>query len=178
MRTCPDAGPQDVLHHFDDNFMPNHEVDDEILGLERDYLGKKLINILQHWQFLKTEEDHCGSLTSDRYADTSTEDLLPTCPPALDEFNLNVIVPSSLKETFVAEVEENTSQNIESLGYLYGVVEEGFNKVTTLLFPKQVGSDTHCEGIETTEELEMIRAYVEENGLVQLGWIHSHPLVR
>lgn len=60
---------------------------------------------------------------------------------------------------------------IETCGVLAGVQDQGQVRCTTLIIPKQEGtSDT----VHTTHEEELY-FYCEGQGLIMLGWIHTHP---
>ena len=45
-------------------------------------------------------------------------------------------VPRSLVDTFIALADRNTQSNIETLGFLAGIIEDSAIKVTGLVLPK------------------------------------------
>ena len=45
-------------------------------------------------------------------------------------------VPRSLVDTFIALADRNTESNIETLGFLAGIIEDSVIKVTGLVLPK------------------------------------------
>lgn len=45
-------------------------------------------------------------------------------------------VPRSLVDTFIALADTNTEANIETLGFLAGIIEDAVIKVTAVILPK------------------------------------------
>ena len=82
-----------------------------------------------------------------------------------------VLVPVTLTAKFESLAEPNTSANIETCGFLTGKVDENQLKITHMIIPKQWGTAISCA---TTDEEEMLE-YMEENDLITLGSIHTHP---
>ena len=82
-----------------------------------------------------------------------------------------VIVPVTLMARFQSLAEPNTTTNIETCGFLTGKVDENKYKISHMIIPKQSGTANTCA---TTHEEEMLE-YMEENHLITLGSIHTHP---
>ena len=82
-----------------------------------------------------------------------------------------IIVPVTLMAKFESLAEPNTISDIETCGFLTGKIYENRCKITHLIIPKQWGTANSCA---TTHEEEMFE-YMEENHLVTLGSIHTHP---
>jgi STAM-binding protein len=70
-------------------------------------------------------------------------------------------------------VQQNTLRGLEFAGVLAGVLSEGGAAfaITSLIIPKQKGEANNVEMLNEEELFE----YQEPRGLLQLGWIHTHP---
>lgn len=93
-----------------------------------------------------------------------------------------LIVSVELFDAFAELVRPNTVRDIETCGILAGTLVPMFKLVTDLqknncfivthvIIPKQTGSSDTCA---MTHEDEVF-SYQEENDLLTLGWIHTHP---
>jgi STAM-binding protein len=82
-----------------------------------------------------------------------------------------VIVPVTLMAKFQSLAEPNTAIDTETCGFLTGKVDGNNYKITHMIIPKQSGTANTCA---TTHEEEMLE-YMEENHLITLGSIHTHP---
>lgn len=80
-------------------------------------------------------------------------------------------VPKGLQETFLKLARFNTSNNVETCGILGGKLKNNELYVTSLLIPNQEGTSDTC----TTKDEEAIFEHQDKNGLITLGWIHTHP---
>ena len=80
-------------------------------------------------------------------------------------------IPQDTVSVFLHLAEENTNQNIETLGILAGSIVAPNICVTHLVVPRQKGDSTTCECLDE----ELVVAALQENGVVQVGWIHTHP---
>ncbi|CAH1764090.1 23711_t:CDS:10 [Entrophospora sp. SA101] len=68
-----------------------------------------------------------------------------------------IIMPINIRDKFIQISAPNTAKNLETCG--------------VLLIPKQISTSDSCT---MTNEEELLK-YVERNGLLTLGWIHTHP---
>ena len=53
---------------------------------------------------------------------------------------------------------------------------ESTASVTHLIIPKQETSASWCQMVESPEQNVIIQSYLEEQNLIQVGWVHTHPL--
>eukprot|EP00040_Diaphanoeca_grandis_P026302 m.147159 g.147159 ORF g.147159 m.147159 type:complete len:406 (+) comp30519_c9_seq4:298-1515(+) len=100
--------------------------------------------------------------------------MLPDMP--LEEIELSdklrrVHLPGQLVTTFLQRAQANNDRNVETCGFLAGVLRNGELYTTALLIPKQSGQADSCEPLD---DLDMF-TYMESNNYIQLGWIHTHP---
>ncbi|KAL5110770.1 STAM-binding protein-like A [Taenia crassiceps] len=84
-----------------------------------------------------------------------------------------VLVPQTIAEVFIEAVESNTRANRETCGTLCGHLSPEGDKlvVSHIIICKQTGTADSCT---TTNEEELIN-YLESDGLIVMGWIHTHP---
>ena len=82
-----------------------------------------------------------------------------------------VLIPEDTVGVFLDLAKQNTNQNIETVGILAGNVTSPNIRVTHLVVPRQKGDSTTCECLEE----ELVVATLQENDVVQVGWIHTHP---
>ena len=82
-----------------------------------------------------------------------------------------IILPKSAISQFLTISQENFDVRIETIGILCGKRSKRSLKVTRVLIPEQTGSLTSCEALSADEILK----YQEENELIDIGWIHTHP---
>ena len=80
-------------------------------------------------------------------------------------------IPQDTVGVFLGLAEQNTNQNIETLGILAGNIVPPNICVTHLVVPRQKGDSTTCECLEE----ELVVETLQENEVVQVGWIHTHP---
>ncbi|XP_043938980.1 STAM-binding protein isoform X2 [Protopterus annectens] len=112
----------------------------------------------------------------------------PTGPPAVDRslkprafgsmYNTTTVdglrlvdVPQELCIKFLQLADTNNARGIETCGILCGRLMRNEFTVTHVIIPKQCGGPDHCN-TESEEELFLIQ---DEQNLVTLGWIHTHP---
>ncbi|NXO74863.1 STABP protein, partial [Sitta europaea] len=82
-----------------------------------------------------------------------------------------VIVPRELCPKFLQLADANTVRGVETCGILCGQLMRNEFTVTHVLVPKQLGGPDSC----TTESEEELFVIQDQQGLVTLGWIHTHP---
>ncbi|GAA6059840.1 hypothetical protein JCM10212_003752 [Sporobolomyces blumeae] len=83
-----------------------------------------------------------------------------------------VFLPARLITHFVDSVAKaNTAQGIETCALLLGRLAQNEFTITTLLVPKQEGTPDTCTTTHEEEQFE----FQDSNGLMTLGWIHTHP---
>ncbi|GAA5821698.1 hypothetical protein JCM11251_000980 [Rhodosporidiobolus azoricus] len=83
-----------------------------------------------------------------------------------------LLLPSTLPQFFMDGIaRENTGKGIETCGLLLGRLARNTLTVTHLLVPKQTGTSDTCETRNEEEQLQ----FQEREGLLTLGWIHTHP---
>ena len=92
-------------------------------------------------------------------------------PESDDENKHEVQIPDDTVDVFLGLAAQNTSENIETLGILAGKAPSRNILVTHLIVPRQKGDSVTCECIDE----ELLVATLQRNGLVQVGWIHTHP---
>ena len=85
---------------------------------------------------------------------------------------LPILVSPDLVDQFMHISSNNSMNKIETGGLLGGVLEDSCRfKVTTLLIPKQTGRSDCWEAVDEAR----IQTYFENQGLLLLGCIHTHP---
>jgi proteasome lid subunit RPN8/RPN11 len=82
-----------------------------------------------------------------------------------------LVIPQALIEIFAKVAEENTARNVETCGVLAGTLRGPALHVTAVIVPKQSGTDDTCQ---MTHEEELVEVQ-DRQGLLTLGWIHTHP---
>lgn len=82
-----------------------------------------------------------------------------------------IFVPEELRSSFLDLALPNTRKKLETCGILCGVLNRNAFFVTHLLVPQQESTSDTCS---TTDEEGMF-AFLDENELFTLGWIHTHP---
>lgn len=83
----------------------------------------------------------------------------------------SVTVPTAFMKEFLTIAASNTARNIETCGILGGKLAKNKFVVSHLVIPKQSGTSDSCS-MEGEEELW---EYQDGEGLMTLGWIHTHP---
>ncbi|CAH0702777.1 unnamed protein product [Spodoptera exigua] len=82
-----------------------------------------------------------------------------------------VVVPAGLLARFLRLAASNTARNVETCGILAGILERDQLKITHVIVPKQTGTPDSC----STNNEEEIFHYQDQQNLITLGWIHTHP---
>lgn len=93
-----------------------------------------------------------------------------------------VILPNNVVPAFTKAAESNTfrwlggeNKGIETCALLFGQEVHGQYRITDLIIPKQEGTSTTCE-MTQDGGVELVNFNAGNgNGLVLLGWIHTHP---
>lgn len=88
-----------------------------------------------------------------------------------EETNSPVIVPKSLVNKFLNIAKANTFDNLETCGILAGKLVSKAFIISHLLIPPQKATSDSC----STQDEEKLFLFQEENDLITLGWIHTHP---
>jgi STAM-binding protein len=82
-----------------------------------------------------------------------------------------VIIPTNLTSQFLQAAERNTAVNIETCGILCGKISQNAFTISHVLIPKQKGTSDSCQMLNE----EDICMFQDEQDLMTLGWIHTHP---
>ncbi|XP_051971996.1 STAM-binding protein-like A [Xyrauchen texanus] len=82
-----------------------------------------------------------------------------------------LFVPAELCQKFLKLADANTARAVETCGILCGKLMKNAFTVTHVIVPKQSGGPDYCN-TENEEELFLIQ---DQNDLITLGWIHTHP---
>ncbi|XP_051973183.1 STAM-binding protein-like A [Xyrauchen texanus] len=82
-----------------------------------------------------------------------------------------LFVPAELCQKFLKLADANTARAVETCGILCGKLMKNAFTVTHVIVPKQCGGPDYCD-TENEEELFLIQ---DQNDLITLGWIHTHP---
>ena len=82
----------------------------------------------------------------------------------------NLRISTTLSETFLEAVKDNTDKDIETLAFLAGFDGNNF-VVTDIVVPKQTGTQNTC----TTTDEQVMLDFLNDENLICLGWIHTHP---
>ena len=85
-----------------------------------------------------------------------------------------IYLPKNAVDEFLCYVSTNTDAEKESLGILMGKEIDGINTITTIFLPPQTISTDSCAPLEESHELRV--QYTESSHLIELGWIHTHPI--
>lgn len=83
----------------------------------------------------------------------------------------SVIVPTNTMAKFLQLAARNTATNVETCGILAGRLAQNKLLITHVIVPKQKGTADSC----TTMNEEDIFNYQDQQNLITLGWIHTHP---
>eukprot|EP00736_Rhodelphis_marinus_P003098 Rmarinus@m.26629 len=81
-------------------------------------------------------------------------------------------IPQSIIQKFLHVADRNTRNRIETCGILTGKLRNNILEMLTVIIPEQQGSENQCNTINE----ESLFNYQLENGLITLGWIHTHPV--
>ncbi|THW94283.1 JAB1/MPN domain-containing protein [Aureobasidium pullulans] len=84
-----------------------------------------------------------------------------------------LFLPTALRTSFTTLAQSNTTANLETCGILCGTLISSALFISHLVIPDQTSTSDTCE---TTElgETELFD-YVDNEGLMVCGWIHTHP---
>ncbi|XP_039947584.1 STAM-binding protein [Bactrocera tryoni] len=82
-----------------------------------------------------------------------------------------VIIPENTMDVFLQLAQSNTLKNIETCGILAGHLSQNRLFITHIIIPKQQGTPDSCN---TMNEEEIFDVQDQQN-LITLGWIHTHP---
>lgn len=82
-----------------------------------------------------------------------------------------VVVYREMLADFLKVARSNTSRGIETCGILAGSLSQNTLFITTLIIPKQHGTENTCTMLNE-EELFL---YMDKYNLITIGWIHTHP---
>jgi len=82
-----------------------------------------------------------------------------------------ILLPNTLESLFLSLSEPNTAADIETCGVLCGIFFQDKFTVTHLIIPKQKGTSNSC----ITEDEELLFEIQQQEDLLTLGWIHTHP---
>lgn len=90
------------------------------------------------------------------------------------KFNSNfrkIIIPNDTIDKFLEKAHSNTLQNIETCGIIAGQLAQNKFFISHVIIPKQKGTSDTC----STENENELCQIIDENNLITLGWIHTHP---
>uniref|UniRef100_A0A8C0X9T4 MPN domain-containing protein n=2 Tax=Castor canadensis TaxID=51338 RepID=A0A8C0X9T4_CASCN len=90
--------------------------------------------------------------------------------PTIDGLR-HVVVPGRLCPQFLQLASANTTRGVETCGILCGKLMRNEFTITHVLIPKQSAGADYCN-TENEEELFLIQ---DQQALITLGWIHTHP---
>ncbi|XP_013109470.1 STAM-binding protein [Stomoxys calcitrans] len=82
-----------------------------------------------------------------------------------------VVIPQNTMDVFLQLAKTNTAKNVETCGILAGSLAKNRLHITHIIIPKQQGTPDSC----TTMNEEEIFEIQDEQNLITLGWIHTHP---
>ncbi|KAG9307173.1 hypothetical protein G9A89_017001 [Geosiphon pyriformis] len=82
-----------------------------------------------------------------------------------------ISVPLDIAKKFLRIASPNTKKNLETCGILAGTLSQNSFCITTLIIPKQTATSDTCTATNEEEFCE----FQDENNLLMLGWIHTHP---
>ncbi|XP_075148866.1 STAM-binding protein-like [Haematobia irritans] len=82
-----------------------------------------------------------------------------------------VVIPQNTMDIFLQLAKTNTAKNVETCGILAGCLAKNRLHITHIIIPKQQGTPDSC----TTMNEEEIFEIQDEQNLITLGWIHTHP---
>ncbi|XP_074837728.1 STAM-binding protein [Carettochelys insculpta] len=83
----------------------------------------------------------------------------------------HVVIPKELCHKFLQVADANTARGVETCGILCGKLLRNEFTITHVIVPKQHGGPDYCN-TESEEELFLIQ---DQDSLITLGWIHTHP---
>ena len=80
-------------------------------------------------------------------------------------------MPHDTVTSFLQVAAQNSENNVETLGLLAGWQGEQGAHITHLVVPLQQGDSASCECLGEA----LVAQCFQEHGVIQLGWIHTHP---
>jgi STAM-binding protein len=84
-----------------------------------------------------------------------------------------LFLPTALRTSFVSLASSNTSSNLETCGILCGTLISNALFISHLVIPDQTATSDTCETTDVGET--DLFDYVDTQGLMVCGWIHTHP---
>ncbi|KAI4847696.1 JAB1/MPN domain-containing protein [Aureobasidium sp. EXF-8846] len=84
-----------------------------------------------------------------------------------------LFLPTALRISFVSLASSNTSSNLETCGILCGTLISNALFISHLVIPDQTATSDTCETTDVGET--DLFDYVDTQGLMVCGWIHTHP---
>ncbi|KZV24424.1 AMSH-like ubiquitin thioesterase 2 [Dorcoceras hygrometricum] len=91
--------------------------------------------------------------------------------PAASKHLKDIHMATRLMEDFLDLASDNTSKNLETCGVLGAFLESETFYVTNLTIPKQEATSNSCQTVHEEE----IYSIQNEESLLPIGWIHTHP---
>lgn len=82
-----------------------------------------------------------------------------------------VMVPDDATIKFMQLAEPYTSRNVEFCGILAGRLAQHAFTITHIVIPKQEGTSDSCTALNEEDMFDVM----DNNDLITLGWIHTHP---
>ncbi|XP_005183825.1 STAM-binding protein [Musca domestica] len=82
-----------------------------------------------------------------------------------------VVIPQNTMDIFLQLAKSNTAKNIETCGILAGSLAKNRLHITHIIIPKQHGTPDSCNTMNEEEIFEI----QDDQNLITLGWIHTHP---
>lgn len=106
----------------------------------------------------------------------------PPPPPTIESFGGDMPMeirqedrvykmPSDLELRFKKAAWSNTQREIETCGFLVGMIRGNEIIIDAILIPPQKGTGNTCEALDEVQ----ISTWQIENGRISIGWIHTHP---
>ncbi|KAI5204816.1 JAB1/MPN domain-containing protein [Aureobasidium subglaciale] len=84
-----------------------------------------------------------------------------------------LFLPTALRLSFVSLASPNTTSNLETCGILCGTLISNALFISHLVIPDQTATSDTCETTDVGET--ELFDYVDNEGLMVCGWIHTHP---
>eukprot|EP00057_Strongylocentrotus_purpuratus_P032761 XP_788766.1 PREDICTED: STAM-binding protein-like A [Strongylocentrotus purpuratus] len=83
----------------------------------------------------------------------------------------DLFIPADTMERFLVLASHNTQRNLETCGILAGKLAHDAFTITHIIVPKQTSTSDSCTALNEEEIFDA----VDNNDLITLGWIHTHP---
>ncbi|XP_072165425.1 STAM-binding protein-like A [Diadema setosum] len=83
----------------------------------------------------------------------------------------DLFIPENTMQKFLTLANNNTVRNLETCGILAGSLARNAFTITHIIVPKQTSTSDSCTALNE----EDIFDFVDNNALITLGWIHTHP---